>query len=491
MNSPYPHPEQFPRSDPPSTPEAMRDLRPVTAREHLKLDARNCSGFQSFVTQRAFLGSELLLRQLIPGHRNLIPSRPEIFSEAQLRMHLPADRPTLGFTLSNPNKEMVLVAMAAAHMRKIGEFSYNTLFIPPNCLGAAYVKETQDGCRLFTRRGIVVSADGGWQEGKFAVPVPIDLVGTFSGKENALLQTAEKFGIPFLNDQRAFDTGRNKALTKKLLSDLGIQSPASFIIDVDTPQDQWMSGLLRFVAQHEIGEVVVKPTSGSHGTGVTFHRSTDTGAIKRTITRNLAADAPAVIIDERIPSYPVFSTRGHREDWNIRLLVGMNGIIDSEARVIEWGCVVNKAKGAHIEEVDQVLERARLSPEERREIIERVNTTGLAIARALRANYLGIDIIIAADREVFVLEVNSGAVGGLVSLAEIRPHNQRLLAPTRFLKTLDSHPVTSINRPAVALRGEIHELIPDPFAKPVVRAELNRYLQMHLKAKKPGKRENP
>jgi hypothetical protein len=457
---------------------------PAELRRRARMEMLQTPRFQSFVTQRAFLSAELMLRKTFEGHRIPVPHRTEPFDEVELQRSFRPELPTIGFTLSKGHKEMALVAAAAAKLRDEGNPICNVTFLPPTGVPQLFLRERGERFELMARRGIVVEANGDWREGSFAKPIRIDLVGTFGGVNNLLLERIERLGIPFVNSSSALQIGRDKRLNKGTLEKLAIATPASVVIDHDTAPNAVRQIIDDFVAGHELAEVVVKPVAGSHGDGVRFYPSTKLEEIVNATRDLLAADVPAVLIEERIPSFPVHSSQGFRQDWNIRLLVGMGGVIDWEARVRRWGGVVNKDKGAKIEEVSEVLKRAAtLSSEDSHAIQARAEEIGLSIAKELRAGFIGVDLILGPDRTLYVIEINCGAVGGMKSLTEIRPPESRFDAQRKFLSQLLRHDALEKFRPDPEARrpgtktGRSIPVTDDPFTDPQLCRELNRSLK--------------
>lgn len=467
----------------PSTAQRSRDLDGVSAaqsdetRRALKMRVRDRESFRCFVTQKAFWAGESTLRRLFKKTRIPVGKRQPDISEGELAQLFDANRPTIAFSLSHSNtKEMVLVALAAARARSAGQAVPNVVFFPPTCVPSLFTKRIGEKEHLYLQRGIVVGADGSWREGRFPRLVPVTMVGTFQGANNPLVSELEALNIPLLNGSKAFTAGRDKTLNKKVLEELGIRSPTFLLLDLDHELPSWKKKVDDFVTQHDIGEVVIKPTSGSHGDGVQFAPSTSVAQIPTVIERLLAADKPGVIIEERIKSFPVRSPTGRRQDWNFRLLVSKDGVIDWEARVLTYGKVVNKAKGAHIEEVKEVLKRTGLPDDELKRIVEEIKEIGLKIAKHLDAGYLGIDLLLSEDKLVWVIEINAGAVGGLVSLAEIRSGDEGLAAAAALLRKIQESEQLKNYKPPPRSKGHARTVASDPWNHAWLRADLNRWI---------------
>jgi len=227
----------------------------------------------------------------------------------------------------------------------------------------------------------------------------------------------------------------------------GIQSPHFTSLarsEYDNPlplrrDESIRAAILKFISGHGISDFVIKPAAGSRGTDV---RMFEKGEIDSATwhARHLFSRWDRVIIEERIKSYPLIID-GKRIDWNIRVVVppgdltGWEIIDTTEVRFNEFnGQPVNKSRGAGIAELEAAFDHIGLSTEARDKIVGGLNALSIKIREALHGRLadasgakaalyeqmLGLDVIVDEGLNLFMIEVNSGVVGGIGSLIDIR-----------------------------------------------------------------------
>ena len=476
-------------------PASLRKIRPP---RQVKLRLLRRESFLAHATRRAFFQTASKVDACLGTGPRRKPELNSDFTPELFRRLWEQDRATFGVTLSRNHRhnEMSLVAVAAAHGKAAGQHLPNVVFIPPSCLGTCFLRTWKNGAiELYTNRGILMDETGRWYEGRFPIPVRIDMVGTFSSHQNELLRRVESAGIPLLNTSVTLGIGFDKAHTKALLEKLSIAGPKSLHFEVgdarSDDEEATLERIQKFVSQNKLREVVVKPMSGKGGRGISFHPASETKAIAEAVEEMLAFHELGVLVEERIPSLPLYSKKdGTRIDWNIRLIVDSVGVVDWEARTNAWGQAVNLHAGGEVLEVSQLFEKLRCEqPPKFRDFQSAVNKAGLRIARELGAGLLGIDVIWDEHHVPWVIEVNAGPVGGMGSLAKLRKDEGKFKAPLEFL----AHIAKKLGQPHEEGRGEFEDqpLFPSPFEVPALAAEfdaLARAYRDRLRKKSPKKR---
>jgi len=214
---------------------------------------------------------------------------------------------------------------------------------------------------------------------------------------------------------------RSKVGLKTHLRSLEIRTPASTCLDLSTGTDVLRGQLSAFVEAHgSEGGFVIKPDGGSLGLGVRLFGASQIDEAMIFIDQ-VSANEGSLLVEQRIlPS--VLSINGHRVDWNLRVLCTLGPepeIILSSVRYKALGSgPVNWAQGAYGADLSQFSEQYEVST-------EAIHETASAAAGLVRSLYLdefghspcgyvGIDCIHDVSGEVHVLEVNGGAVSGVM-----------------------------------------------------------------------------
>jgi RimK family alpha-L-glutamate ligase len=183
------------------------------------------------------------------------------------------------------------------------------------------------------------------------------------------LHWLESLGVAVLNPARAIERSADKFFTSALLEAAGLATPRTVVAEgLD-------AAMAAFAA---MGDVIVKPLFGSNGRGMV--RVSDEEIAYR-VFRALELERAVYYVQEAIP-HPGRDLRA--------LVVG--GAVVAAAWRSAPGWRTNLARGAQ-------AKRAELPPE----WVE----LSLRAARAVGAEYAGVDLLPASDGRVFVLEVNA------------------------------------------------------------------------------------
>lgn len=182
------------------------------------------------------------------------------------------------------------------------------------------------------------------------------------------LHRLERMGIPVHNPPAALERTVDKFYTSWLLEDAGIPTPRTVV--AERMEDA-------MAAFREMSDVVVKPLFGSNGRGMV---RVDDQEIAYRVFRALEMERAAYYIQQVIP----------HEGRDLRVFVVGGRVIAAAWRVADhWR--TNVARGGRMEPA---------------ELPESWVELALRAARAVGAEYAGVDLLPAPDGGVYVLEVN-------------------------------------------------------------------------------------
>ncbi|MEK7570826.1 MAG: hypothetical protein AAB553_01000 [Patescibacteria group bacterium] len=224
---------------------------------------------------------------------------------------------------------------------------------------------------------------------------------------------------------------KDKQKTKELLSDAGIRVPTGiFLTAEDSNIDEQIDNFLETFP--DLSGIVVKANTGSHGYKVKIFDLTNPEAVTKAkrATRELMEGNRGVIIEERITPPPASKLKLKRlrrngkkgVDYNFRVLTTLDTdnpeVIDAEIRFREKSITpVNISIDAKAAIVDTLDDPA---------LVERIFAAARATTSVVCAEVgtdlhgvVGIDLISDANKNVYVLEANAGAVGGLGTLIRL------------------------------------------------------------------------
>ncbi len=199
-----------------------------------------------------------------------------------------------------------------------------------------------------------------------------------------VLHAMVQSGVTVYNDPRAIERTVDKCMTTLLLKQAGIPTPPTWVFESEARAGEICER--EFRAGHTM---VLKPLFGSQGIGV--HR--------------LTAES-GIIHDEKFAGLYYlqrFVDRSGPEWSDIRVLVVNNKAVAAmQRRSPHW--ITNRAQGAKCEPLPLAHEVAELAE---------------AAVCAININYAGVDIIVDAQGQLQVIEVNSvPAWWGLQSVTE-------------------------------------------------------------------------
>lgn len=182
------------------------------------------------------------------------------------------------------------------------------------------------------------------------------------------LHWLERLGIPVMNPAAAIERTVDKFYTSALLEAAGLPTPRTVVAE---RMDDAMT------AFRELRDVIVKPLFGSGGQGMV--RVSDEEIAYR-VFRALDLERAVYYLQEALP----------HDGRDVRAFVVGDRVVAAAWRCAE-GWRTNVAQGARVE-------RASLPPE--------WQDLSVRAARAVAAEYAGVDLLPTPDGRVFILEVN-------------------------------------------------------------------------------------
>lgn len=290
----------------------------------------------------------------------------------------------------------------------------------------------------------------------FSEPVHIDRLFSMVPYATEIEEKLVSFGYTVSNAETLRRVANDKAESHRIFEELGIRSPRFVVLDPSEKRtwNSYRAEFEEFISRHGISDFVVKPVNGSRGKDVRMAKADDPGFTFN--MRNLLSRGKKVLIEERIKSYP-FMIEGERVDWNIRVvippgdLIGWDILDTTEVRCNYFNShPVNKCQGAQIVEIDTVFDHIGLPEESRKKIIEGLYSFSHGIRNGLRdrlaqkagakadfyEQFLGLDVIVDENLNLFLIEVNAGAVGGIGSLLSIREGEAKFRTVDLFTRNL-------------------------------------------------------
>lgn len=291
-----------------------------------------------------------------------------------------------------------------------------TMIIMPKLDGSLYT--SLDGKGLFADY-LLVYEDKSLGLVKTDAPIPIDLL-NISYSNNK--EVYENFSDYLINSLDLHILTDDKIKTKNLLQKNGIRVPRGSSSNEDGFD-------LESVVQSLSGSgIVIKPNHGSRGNGVKMFYNPKEAM---DYASDLISKGKETIIEERITP-DEWIENGVSCDWNIRYLVWLSKhpkLIDCEIRIDHNNDnPINVSRGSYALDGNELWQRlsdsaiydlwkeATISP---RIIFSYFKKQGKELH-----GILGLDIMIK-DGMPYLLEVNSGAVGGFATLSRIRKEPNR------------------------------------------------------------------
>lgn len=261
---------------------------------------------------------------------------------------------------------------------------------------------------------------------KTSQPIPIDgLYPMYDSKRD--FDGLEEY-LPM--NARLFNTTNDKWRTREIFAEAGIRIPRGELIT----QGELSSAKERIEAiiqnNPNLKGLVIKGNGGSGGTLVKMFSIESPGEAEAYV-RHLIDKGYDVIVEERIlplqaPIDQGYGVRldGDRVDYNLRVLVTLGEepqVIDSEIRYdLKGDSPINIHQGAHAVRSGEVLDPITMRDVNR--IAKRATYSlwnATSDRRSNETGFVGIDIIVDDSGRPYVIEANSGAVGGFGTLCRL------------------------------------------------------------------------
>lgn len=379
------------------------------------------------------VASKLDALQLRPGRG------AEPLTDSKFRELYSKERKTLGICIGGAFDGVGLVGFAAQRLSREQKPTFNVAYFSNLALKDIKLCRNGEKWILVAERGILIGDDGVAYYGKFPEPIQLDMI-EHSGFGKKIRDKCTQHGIAVLNSSAGIEITSDKTASKKYCTDNDLKTPEYVSFDKEElgNLDLIEEKITRFAKEARSSDIVIKPTKESQGRGVIMLPSESIDEIRSNAIQILQKYG-TVILERRIESYPYYNKDGQRLDWNIRLLASKSGVIDMEARVgIRGQDPINKSKGAEIMEVKNVFNSLRNSNGVKLiDIKDKIAVIAKKISQDLDMDFIGLDLIVDENGEPWIIEINGGAVGGMLSLAGIRQTMQeKLQAPLNFISLL-------------------------------------------------------
>lgn len=354
-----------------------------------------------------------------------------------------------------------LLGMASQIKRAKGEHSLNVVLLSDPETDLYYEKRIDGTVTLYALRGGLVDARGTIYQGDFPCPIQIGILDD-SRIKRSLSRQSFVASLPLLNDPQESKKFQEKSTQKQYLLKIAEESgiyipqyifipPTSFIKSGINAQAR--KSLHNFLTEHCQNGSVIKPNSGSQGSGISI--LFDSNPPKVSVI-NQASSSNGILVEERMSSVPLkYSERVH--DWNLRVLGTAQGVLDIEVRHSQLGKPVNISIDASAREFSpRFLSELSPKPENPsllyKQILKALNDFCVKFCSHFQAGFIGVDIIISDITQcsppsnahlpiiqnrylISCNEVNVGCVGGLSTLTRIRRSREgKLKALDKFIE---------------------------------------------------------
>ncbi|OGJ21039.1 MAG: hypothetical protein A3A82_01735 [Candidatus Pacebacteria bacterium RIFCSPLOWO2_01_FULL_47_12] len=233
-------------------------------------------------------------------------------------------------------------------------------------------------------------------------------------------------------NRKLFAVTEHKWSTKQILLSAGVATPKGILYTTQDNLEQVLGQALTEIPEEK--DIVIKGNTGSGGKYVRIFRHEDVGAMRQYVQLLLSQGQDKILFEERVRSVEVPISRSYRTtieaeaaDYNVRVLVTLDRAraipFDSEVRYGRHGYgPINVSAGAEAVRTEKVLSQTQIAT---------VNAAASAAVEVLcqtipyqqgqlpMLGFAGVDIILDRNNVAWVIEVNSGAVGGIGTLTKL------------------------------------------------------------------------
>lgn len=306
---------------------------------------------------------------------------------------------------------------------------------PVSLLVVSPKSETESGL-IVNQRTRELYTDSFWicEDGKFSYivpsrPVKIDGVNSMydGARDDEAVQRPNKTILALSDD---------KHTSKEIMATAGLPVPKGVFIENHDQIENLLSDL-RIATPHREW-LVLKELHGSHGDHVEIFRK-DSNALQERIAELLSSTHKPVMVEERIMPPPLSSLIESDDpllsdpaiDYNFRILVTMDPkkprAIDGEIR---YKIQSRNPTPVNITHDSEPAEALPIDAIKNSKLIQTLYKQAELATKALCEAggyvpgkdfaYTGVDIMLDSDLTSYILEINTGAVGGFATLARIR-----------------------------------------------------------------------
>lgn len=291
------------------------------------------------------------------------------------------------------------------------------------------------GYSLLSGEGNHLYTDSFWQMQNGAVRLvklerPIFVSRIFSMYDT--IEDLDLFPRQLDTNRELFEVTEDKWATKEILQQAGLATPVGVALSEDDDIDASLMRAREAISSDS--DIVIKGNTGSGGKYVRLFPQELVSEMKEYVKELFTKGQTRVIVEERVRSFGADIKREYRKtaeaagtDYNVRVLVSLSRshavAFDSEIRYGKMGYgPINVSAGAEAVRAEKVLSSSQMA------IVNSAASEAVeALCQSLQyesgdlemLGFAGVDIILDADDKPWIIEVNSGAVGGIGTLTRL------------------------------------------------------------------------
>lgn len=312
------------------------------------------------------------------------------------------------------------------------------IFLLPGLTGT--YRGTGADARLFAQAGVFYHRERGIQLAVFSKPMPIHamVLGGMHGNDGRG-KFVESFGVPLLEERQLIRFLNDKAEFQRFMEKEGLPIPPGLVFEGDISDEEIISQLQTFYAEHEVEEIVIKPIRGYGSKDVRMFMPDDKASILLHLRKILTRDR-IVLIQKRIANRDWVGPDG-TYDYVIRAYTSWNGeqpIFTPDQVLVRYRPQKDHSPVSGFEEpsisLNELLMSARFTAEEGSHFIKDLTAIIEMGARAveskmlegrigdqenLRPGMVAWDIVRDEGGHFIILEAQAGSVGDLDLLESI------------------------------------------------------------------------
>jgi tetratricopeptide (TPR) repeat protein/glutathione synthase/RimK-type ligase-like ATP-grasp enzyme len=291
---------------------------------------------------------------------------------------------------------------------------------------------------LFAKSAVFIDQHGKMAMAVFDRPLRIDAVvhdGSIVAKSMQELYSRD---VPLLNSPSAIELARMKDLTSSFLQEKGFPVPREIVFKGEITRENLTGMVSHFIDGIGGADIVVKPSDESQGTGVKMFPS-DRYREASNYIRELLGQNKTVVVQERQAPDGWYDPQTHKPlDYNFRILSTWDGdkVITSpdmiEVRYQERSDEpVNVSQNAKVVTLPEYFRMRGFDETAQKDVFEKLRTLTVSATEALEnrllsqkggakaTGLLGWDVIKGKDGKYYIMEVNTGPVGGISTIERL------------------------------------------------------------------------